>query len=548
MILDAGLTPSQVRQARGVAGVVLSDVLLALPELALPPTLHRRLRSADPAGSHVVNGFRLQASPLAPVLRRLLAGAGFWEQVVGYWESDDCAEHAWPAGTALAQAAALAASHVDLPGLLAAYRSRLASAEDDGGDAVAIIGLGCRLPGANSVAEYWDNLVNARSAITEVPKDRWDPALFWDANKSIPDKTYAKIGGFLRDFTFHPRRFRIPPMVARSVDPVQQTALESAADALADAGYKAGARDEGRDFDRTRTAVILGNSMGGEVTDDYVVRVRVPAFRKALEQVPGFAGLPAGQRAEILAGFEAGIKDQLPPITEDSMPGELSNVIAGRVANALDLSGANFTVDAACASSMAAVQTAVKGLLDGDFDMAISGGADRSMAVSTYTKFCKIGALSPDHSAPFDDSANGFVMGEGCGVLLLKRLSDARRDGDRVYAIIKGIGASSDGKGKGITAPNPVGQRLALQRAYAQAGLDPVEVDLIEAHGTSTIVGDKVEVESLTHVIGAGRQGDRGPIALGSVKSTSATSRARPAQRASSRRPWPSTTARSRPR
>ena len=141
------------------------------------------------------------------------------------------------------------------------------------------------------------------------------------------------------------------------------------------------------------------------------------------------------------------------------------------------------------------------------------------MSVPTYTKFSKIGALSPNHSAPFDEKANGFVMGEGCGILLLKRLSDAERDGDRIYSVIRGVGASSDGKGKGITAPNPLGQQRALRRAYSEAGFDPVEVDLFECHGTSTVVGDKVEVESLNEVIGSGRRGARGPIRIGSVKS-----------------------------
>ena len=150
-------------------------------------------------------------------------------------------------------------------------------------------------------------------------------------------------------------------------------------------------------------------------------------------------------RTALVARLEGDFKRDLHEVDEDSMPGELSNVIAGRIANAFDLHGANFTVDAACASSMAAVQASVKGLQDGDFDLAVSGGADRSMNISTYVKFCKIGALSPDHSAPFDASANGFVMGEGCGILVLKRLEDAVRDGDRVYAVIRGVGASSDG-------------------------------------------------------------------------------------------------------
>jgi acyl transferase domain-containing protein/acyl carrier protein/phosphopantetheinyl transferase len=541
ILLDAGTLPTDATAARaaGVDGVVLSDVLLGLPELGLPAGLRQRLASLEPAGDHVVNGFRFHAGPLAPVLRKLLGGAAFWDLTDGWFSADDPANRAWPIGAAAASAVTLAQTHPDLRRLLAAYDvaaeasvpapparpaparpAPTRGAANSGDTAVAIIGLGCRLPGAMSVGAFWDNILASHSSITAVPVDRWDPALYWDADRSAPDKTYAAIGGFLSGFTFEPRRFRIPPAVAKHIDQVQQTTLESVYDALLDAGLKPGPRDkQGREFDRDRTAVILGNSMGGEVTDDYTLRIRFPAIRQALQEVPGFAALPDDARAGILTAFESSLKDDLPTITEDSMPGELSNVVAGRVANAFDLTGANFTVDAACASSMAAIQTAVKGLLDRDFDLAITGGADRSMGVETYTKFSKIGALSPDHSAPFDATANGFVMGEGAGILVLKRLADAQRDGDRVYAVIRGIGASSDGKGKGITAPNPRGQKLALKRAYAQANLSPAQVDLFECHGTSTVVGDKVEVECLTDAIGAGNRGARGPVRIGSVKS-----------------------------
>ncbi len=521
VILDASVLPRDIAQGagRGVRGVVLSDVLLGLPELASPAGLLTRLQRAGPERSHVAAGARVQASALSPILRRLHAGESFWELAQGWFTAEGPA--AFPAGAGGAVGVGGAAAYGSLPALLAGYHEAAAApvSDDERDEAVAIIGVGCRFPGADSVPQFWSNILEGHSAIADVPPQRWDPALYWDPDPVTPDKTYARIGGFLTGFEFHPRRFRIPPTVARQVDPVQQITLESVADALVDAGYRPTPRDAGRDFDRTRTAVILGNSMGGEVTDDYTLRVRFPGIRASLQGVPAFGDLPGEVRDRILTSLEDNLKGDLPPITEDSMPGELSNVIAGRVANAFDLTGANFTVDAACASSMAAVQTAVKGLLDSDFDLAVSGGADRSMGVATYTKFCKIGALSPDHSAPFDASANGFVMGEGCGILLLKRLSDARRDGDRIYAVIRGIGASSDGRGKGITAPNPVGQQRALRRAYLAAGFDPVTVDLIEAHGTSTVVGDKVEVESINAVFGHRRAPERGPIRIGSVKS-----------------------------
>lgn len=391
--------------------------------------------------------------------------------------------------------------------------------EPQGTPAIAIIGIGCRFPGARNTEEFWSNIVGGVSAIGEVTPDRWDPSLYYDADPAVPDMSYSRIGGFIHDFVFDSRRFRIPPRVARQVDPVQQITLTCVADALEDAGLKVDRRSDGREFDRERCAVILGNSLGGEVSDAYAIRLAWPAVREQLSTLPALSHLDGAARSRVIAEMEAAYKAELPVVDEDSMPGELANVIAGRIANAFDLGGANFTVDAACASSMAALQTSVRSLQDGDADLVVTGGADRSMNVATYVKFCKIGALSPDHSAPFDASANGFVMGEGCGILLLKRHEDAVRDGDRVYAVIRGIGASSDGKGKGITAPNIKGQIRALERAYTAAGIAPSDVDLIEAHGTSTVVGDQVEVEALNAVIGDARPAGRGPVRLGSVKS-----------------------------
>ncbi|HMT21701.1 MAG TPA: acyltransferase domain-containing protein, partial [Promineifilum sp.] len=200
----------------------------------------------------------------------------------------------------------------------------------------------------------------------------------------------------------------------------------------------------------------------------------------------------------------------------DSMPGELPNIVSGRVANMLNLRGPNFITDAACASSFAAVEAAVQLLTEHKVDAVLTGGVDRNMGATTFVKFCKIGALSATGTRPFGDGADGFVMGEGAGAFLLKRLSDAERAGDKIYAVIRGVAGSSDGKGKGITAPNPIGQQLAVQRAWEAAGLDPATASLVEAHGTSTRVGDVVEVESLSQMFGGAA---RGGIGLGSAKS-----------------------------
>ncbi len=220
----------------------------------------------------------------------------------------------------------------------------------------------------------------------------------------------------------------------------------------------------------------------------------------------------------MIQGLTSGVQSMVPAITEDTMPGELSNIIAGRVANVFNFTGPNFVTDAACASSLAALQSAVDGLRFGQFDAVLTGGVDRNMGVESFVKFSKIGALSPDGSRPYAEGANGFVMGEGAAIFLLKRLVDAERDGDKIYAVIRAIGGSSDGKGKGITAPNPLGQQRAIQRAWKNAAVPLSSVGLIEGHGTSTPVGDLAEVNSLNVIFG--QLGLKpGSVALGSVKS-----------------------------
>ena len=200
------------------------------------------------------------------------------------------------------------------------------------------------------------------------------------------------------------------------------------------------------------------------------------------------------------------------------MPGELANCIAGRIANIYNFHGPNYVCDAACASAMAAISSAVEGLVENDFDVAVCGGIDRNMGAPTFVKFCKIGALSATDSRPYAEGADGFVMGEGAAIFLLKRLADAEHDGDKIYAVLRGIGGASDGKGKGITAPNPIGQKLAIERGWKNAGLSPTAGTLMEGHGTSTSVGDAIELQSMADVFGSFNL-PAGSVALGSVKS-----------------------------
>jgi malonyl CoA-acyl carrier protein transacylase len=376
--------------------------------------------------------------------------------------------------------------------------------------AIAIVGVGAMLPDAPNAAAFWNNIAGKRYSITETPADRWSIADYYDPDPKAPDKTYSKIGGWVRGFEFDWKRFRLPPRVAAVMDEGQQWAITIAAEALADYGYP------DRPLDTERTGVILGTAMGGEMHYITTQRITFPEYANWLRAAPEFQRLPANTQVALMEQFHAVMDRSLPTITEDSMPGELANIVSGRIANIFNLRGPNFITDAACASSFAAVEAAVQLLTEHKVDAVLTGGVDRNMGASSFVKFCKIGALSATGTRPFGVGADGFVMGEGAGAFLLKRLEDAERAGDTIYAVIRGVAGSSDGKGKGITAPNPIGQQLAVRRAWEAAELDPATATLVEAHGTSTRVGDVVEVESLATTFGSA---PRGSIGLGSAKS-----------------------------
>ena len=361
---------------------------------------------------------------------------------------------------------------------------------------IAIIGMACVFPKASNLQKYWENILNKVDAIREVPKDRWNWNLYYDTDPKARDKSYSKWGAFLDDVPFDPVRYGMPPNSLRSIEPLHLLTLEVANWALDDAGYSK------RPFPRECTSVILGVSGAGELNQAYSFRSALPAFFGNSSQ-------------DILSRFD----EILPEWTEDSQPGILGNVAAGRVANRFDLGGTNYTVDAACGSSLAAVYLGVKELESQSSDMVIVGAADCLQNPFTYLAFSKTRALSPrGRCRTFDESADGIILGEGIAVVILKRLADAERDGDRVYAVIKGVGASSDGRDKSLTAPRREGQVRAFQRAYAKAGFSPDTVGLIEAHGTGTVVGDRVEIEALSQVFKDAQSNSQG-CAIGSVKS-----------------------------
>ena len=368
------------------------------------------------------------------------------------------------------------------------------------GQAIAIVGMASIFPDAPDLRTYWGNVLEGVDSVRDVPAERWDAEAFFDADRKAPDRLYARRGGFLAAQRFDPVRYRIPPATIGHIEPAQLLALEVARRALDDAGLLT------RPFDRERTSVIFGSSGIHDLGIAYAMRTMLPQL------VDQATDLDPAERTR----FVETLRRVLPEWSEDSFSGFLPNVITGRITNRLDLRGPNFVVDAACAASLAAIHTAVEQLRSGTCDIALAGAVDCSNNAFTFMGFAKTQALTTgDHPRPFDAGADGIVLGEGVGAVVLKRLDDAERDGDDIYAVIRGIGCSSDGMNRSLTAPHAEGQVLAIRRAYADAGVDPRTVELIEAHATGTTVGDAAEIDALRAVYGPGPTS----CALGSVKS-----------------------------
>ncbi len=371
---------------------------------------------------------------------------------------------------------------------------------------VAVIGMASLFPQAANLRAYWDNIIKKIDCITDVPLNRWDIKDYYDPDPKAPDKSYCKRGGFVPDIVFDPMEFGLPPNTLELIDVSQLLSLVMAKEALEDAGY-----GESSSFDRDKIGITLGVGGGQKLIAPLISRLQSPVWKKALKS--------SGVSEEDTEIVIEKIKKAYIGWEEDSFPGMLGNVIAGRVANRLNLGGMNCVLDAACAASLSAVKMAVSELLEYRSDMMISGGVDTDNSIFMYMCFSKTPAFSAgDKCRPFDRDSDGILIGEGIGMVALKRLEDAERDNDRIYAVIRGIGTSSDGRSKSIYAPRAAGQAKALKRAYEDAGIPPSSIGLLEAHGTGTAPGDLAEFGAVTDVFGEGNPRKQ-HIALGSVKS-----------------------------
>jgi acyl transferase domain-containing protein len=375
-------------------------------------------------------------------------------------------------------------------------------------DDIAIVGMAGLFPNCPDLAVFWSNLLSKTCCISDHP----DPAAraFLDAAPGAVSRVYSLRGGYLGGLArFDPMRHGIMPADLAGGDPDQFLALQVAQDAVLDAGL------EPANMPRERTEVILGhgNYFNAGLVGWILNGAVVDQFLDVLRQL-----VPDLSEAEVRDVAER-LRSSLPPITPQTPATAIPNIVAGRTANRLDLMGANYTIDAACASSLIAVDHAVKDLLLDRCDLALAGGVQTSLFVLEMMLFCTLNALSR-HAAlrPFDQQADGTMLGEGAGILVLKRRREAEKDGNRIYAVIKGVGLASDGRAQGLLAPRQEGQVLAIRRAYKTAGVDPATVELVEAHGTGIPLGDATEIQSLAQVFGP-RSGKQPTCAVGSVKS-----------------------------
>ncbi|MDB1088787.1 SDR family oxidoreductase [Streptomyces sp. ACA25] len=369
---------------------------------------------------------------------------------------------------------------------------------------IAVVGVGALVPGATDAAGFWRIMVGGRDLITEVPASRWRVEDHYDPDPAAPDKTYARRGAFLPEVDFDPMAYGVPPANLPATDTAQLLALMVADQVLTDAGGLAG-------VDRDRTGVVLG-AAALELLPHMYGRAQRPVWLAGLRE----SGLGESEAQAVCDRIAA----RFTPWRESTFPGLLGNVVAGRIANRFDLHGINHTTDAACASSLAALSTAVGELSLGRADLVISGGVDTGNDIGMFLCFSKTPALSPSGDCrPFSAAADGTLLGEAVVMYALKRLCDAERDGDRIHAVIRGVGTSSDGRSTTIYAPLPDGQARALRRAYEEAGYGPETVELVEAHGTGTKAGDTAELAALGEVFGATGRTDGQWCAIGSVKS-----------------------------
>ncbi|HLH25149.1 MAG TPA: polyketide synthase, partial [Chloroflexota bacterium] len=355
-------------------------------------------------------------------------------------------------------------------------KTQLDAVEQARREPIAVIGMGCRYPGgADSPAAFWRLLRDGVDAIGEVPRSRWDVDALYDPDPDAPGKTATRWGGFLDEIDqFDPHFFGISPREATAMDPQQRLLLEVAWEALEDAGY---------------------------------------APDRLIDSPTGvYIGIFGADYLRLLLAEDEETFDTY------TVTGNGHSMAAGRLSYLLGLKGPSLAVDTACSASLVAVHLALQGLRNGECRMAVAGGVNAILSPDTTMMLSRGRTMAPDgRCKAFAAAADGYVRSEGCGLMVLKRLSDALADGDRVLALLRGSAVNQDGRSNGLTAPNGPSQVAVIRAALANAGIEPAEVSYVETHGTGTPLGDPIEAQALVTALGMGRPTDQ-PLMIGSVK------------------------------
>ncbi len=375
-------------------------------------------------------------------------------------------------------------------------------------DAIAIVGMACRLPGASDLQQYWDLIVSGGDATGQLPEEVINRELLYHPEQGKRGKSYSTMGGLIDRRPFDNAKCQLPDEILRASDPVALTACEVAFDALVDAGF------DPHGLASTRAGVYFGHTCGSEMGGDLVYSMYSEKVASLLRQAEGLGRLSKPQVDDLIDSITSRIQTQCDHRRTSPEIDLSANHLSQLVSRAFKFDGPSLVVDAACASSLQALAIGARALLLGDVDMVVTGGASHCKSDSLVL-FSAARSVTAGKTCPFDANASGLVTAEGYVTLVLKRLSDAVADGDRIRGVLRGIGMSADGKGKSLWAPLPTGQKIAMDRAYP-ADFAPEEVQYIEAHATSTQVGDATELSALAAVFPPLPE-DR-KIPLGSVK------------------------------
>ncbi len=378
-------------------------------------------------------------------------------------------------------------------------------------EGIAIVGMDCRYPGANNINEYWENILSLRKQFRSMPEKRLDLKYYGSEDHNNVDTTYSKKAAVLTGYYFDRIKYKVAKSTFEQTDMVHWLALDVAAGALKDAGF-----ENGIGLNKKNVGVIIGNSLNGEFTRANQMRLRWPYVFKVLESTLSSLNYRKEEISQIIQNAESVYKEPFPVPDADTLAGGLSNTIAGRICNYFDFNGGGYTVDGACSSSLLAVTNGCNAILNEEIEVALVGGVDLSIDPFEVIGFARNGALATQEMEVFSNRSQGFWPGEGCGIIVLMKESEAIKKGLNIYSVIRGWGISSDGKG-GMTRPKPETQQLAIQRTYQKAKYSIKTIDMFEAHGTGTPLGDQVELTALINELKSTNQRDKTPT-VGSVK------------------------------